>query len=270
MAHHNITGRSLSPAEQARILDLAAEGRTVNLQNLLTELAESHGRTVGQLILEARDHIGLSLMHKAAENNRVEVIKMICDDLAFPTGMRLAVLNIQEPGGRTAASIAAQFNHDQFLRELIVRGANMLLKDWFGGIPLHRAAMNKNSVAMYWLIEMSREKGGINTQNASGQTPLHLSLAVGDILRAGYLIKAGTNVNLQTVGGETPLHQSIPMWTEANEDPEFNAMMQAHFERLFAAGANPLLPNFVGMLPREIAQAMGHHKAAAFITAHGG
>lgn len=270
MADHSIVGRSLSPAEQARILDLAANGRTVNLRNLLGELAQTHGRTVGQLILEARDQVGLSIVHKAAENNRIEVIRMVCDNLGFTTTMRHAVLNMQEQGGRTAASIAAQLNHDHFLRELIVRGANMLIKDWFGGVPLHRAAMSMNTTAMCWLVEMTPQKGGINIQNLSGQTPLHVSLAVGDILRAGYLIKSGADVNLRMAVGDAPLHQSIPLWTEANDDPGFNSMMLAHFERLFSAGADPLLPNGFDKLPREIALEMGHDKATMVIMAHGG
>lgn len=270
MADHTILGRSLTPTEKTTILQFAADGETENLQNLLEELANTHCRTVGQLVLEATDHVGLGIIHKAAENDQRSVIKMICDDLGFQPGVRLAVLNAQEQGGRTAASIAAQKNHHEFLRDLILRGANMLITDWMHSVPLHRAAMQKCTLAMHTLIELVPHHGGVNIQTVSGQTPLHMSLAVGDIMRAGYLICARTDVNLQTVAGDSALHQSIPLWTEGNDDPEFNAMMLSHFRRLFAAGANPMLYNGAGKLPRDIARDLGHHKAASCIIAQGG
>ncbi|KAJ9160533.1 hypothetical protein NKR19_g3200 [Coniochaeta hoffmannii] len=266
MADHTIVGRSLSPDEKATLLARASQGRTQELRQLLEEYARTHCRPISQLILDAKDSSGLGIVHKAAETDRRQVIRMICDDLGFSRPTRLAILDMQENGLRTAASIAAERGHDQFLRDLIQGGANVLLADWMGGIPLHRAAMHERTSCMRWLIETAPHRS-LNMQTVSGQTPLHMSLALGDILRAGFLIRAGTNVNLQTAAGDAALHMSVRLWSEDNPEENFNGMMRAHFRRLFEAGADLSLRNGAGRTPLQMARDMGHHKAAAFIIA---
>lgn len=278
MATPAISGVSLTPVEKGMILDHAANGRNGDLTGLLQDLAITKGKPVAQLILEATDPIGLGMMHKAAENNQRGIIKMVCEDLGLQKATCLAVLNAQEPGGRTAASIAAQLNHDEFLRDLILRGASMLIHDWTHGLPLHQAATHQNTRAMMVLLTVAGpQQAGINVQTGSGQTPLHLALNRGDTLRAGLLIHAGANVELQTAAGSTAMHLSVPLWTESNNDQGFNNMMRDHFMRIInAPGSGPngqanlrILDNTMRW-PRHIAHDMRHAKALELILAHGG
>lgn len=274
----NPSGTSLTFLEKTRILGHAAQGRTSNLYNLLQYLAETKGRTVGQLILEARDQNGLGITHKAAENNKRAVIGLICSDLGFFPGMRRAVLNMQENGGRSAASIAAEYNHDFFLLDLVLGGANMRLHDWMHSMPLHRAAMSHSTRAMATLVEIvGPQHSGIDIQTISGQTPLVLALDRGDILRAGYLILSGANVELQTVAGITALHVSVRLWDEDNHDEKFNDMMHKHFMRIINAPgsgpngrANLRIPDNRGSFPRGLARQLGHNNARNLLLAHGG
>jgi hypothetical protein len=276
MADPAISGLTLSTVEKSRILDLSANGQTENLRGLLQDLATTKQKTIGQLILEATDEVGLGMIHKAAEHDQTAIVKMVCEDLGLQPATKLAVLNAQEQGGRTAASIAAQLNHDAFLRELIAGGASMLIHDWMHGVPLHRAAMHSNTRAMVVLLTLAGpDQAGIDMQTASGQTPLHLALVQGDTLRAGLLIRAGANVELQTAAGSTAMHLSVPLWTESNNDREFNAMMHMHFMRIINAPgsglngrANLRIPDIAGKLPRDIALDMGHNKALMLLIAY--
>ncbi|KAB5559707.1 ankyrin repeat-containing domain protein [Coniochaeta sp. 2T2.1] len=278
MADPDISGTTLTAREKDRILQLATQGRTSNLREVLQSLAETKGRTVGQLILEARDGLGLGITHRAAETNKHAVIEMICEDLGFPPGTRLAVLNDQGPAGRTAASIAAETNSDAVLRALILGGASMLITDFFHSLPIHRAAMYQNTLAMNVLLALAGPANvGINVQTASGQTALHLALSRGDTMRAGYLIRCGANVELQTAAGDTALHLSIPLWTQDNDDRAFNAMMHAYFMRIIDAPgsgpngkANLRIPNNGGRSAGDIALETGQLKAFNLIRAFGG
>jgi ankyrin repeat protein len=79
---------------------------------------------------------------------------------------------------------------------------------------MHAAARDGDTVTVRTLLSTADALSLINTQDASGATPLHFAALVGHASVTKQLIEARCNMNLQTKDGATPLDTCFPIDTD--------------------------------------------------------
>lgn len=72
---------------------------------------------------------------------------------------------------------------------------------------LHFAVGNQRHDLATWLIQ--DKKVAINAQNSTGQTPLHLAVATGNLKITKFLVDAGADINTKAKNEDTPLTIAI-------------------------------------------------------------
>ncbi|OIW30736.1 ankyrin [Coniochaeta ligniaria NRRL 30616] len=275
MADPDISGRTLTRDENNALIDHAVHGRRRNLAALLRQLAATKSRHIHDLLFEAKDHNQCGIIHIAAETGRVALIAMVWNDLDLGPAAKLSVLDQPGPNKRTAASIAAETNQGGFLQELVSKGANMLIRNWSGRVPLHWVAERNAMASAMVLLSTGPQRSGLNVQDVGGTTPLHCAVSRGNIMMARYLIRCGADVELQTMAGATVIHIAVTKWDEDNDDPAYDTAMREFFMAMITApGSGPNgranLRLYDGNLkwPSLIAFDMGHLKARDLLLEH--
>ncbi|KAL9153174.1 hypothetical protein ABFS82_10G032800 [Erythranthe guttata] len=157
-------------------------------------------------------HGGLSALHLAAANGRIEVLSMLLDRFENPD-----ILNRHK---QTPLMLAALHGKISCVETLIQAGANILLFDTlYGRTCLHYAAYyghsdclksilsaaNSTAVAQSWGFSRF-----VNIRDGSGATPLHLAARQKRTECVHILLTSGALVSASTGGysypGSTPLH----------------------------------------------------------------
>ena len=118
-------------------------------------------------IIDKKDNL---IIFKLVANNDLKELKKIfskkCD-----------FINIQDNDGDTALHIAIFLSNYEACKILINNGANLLIKDKWGQIPLHRICFtlkDKNTLKIINLIVKDNEKNICNKVDKYNNTPLHL------------------------------------------------------------------------------------------------
>ena len=109
--------------------------------------------------------------------------------------------------GRTALHYAAGFNQEQALTLLLDKGANAMVADCNGWLPIHFACQRGGAMLVKILsTHCSKSINAPTKQNSGSRTPLHVAAARGSVECIEVLIACKAEVNARTTDGHTPLH----------------------------------------------------------------
>lgn len=109
------------------------------------------------------------------------------------------------PSDVTPLQIAAYFNLEVMVKELIKQGANINAKDQNGWTVLHRAAENGYDSLVQILLE---NKADVNYNAAYGGTALHRAAKNGHEKVAKLLVKENIEIDVEDQYGGTALHRA--------------------------------------------------------------
>ncbi|UYV68524.1 hypothetical protein LAZ67_6000030, partial [Cordylochernes scorpioides] len=103
----------------------------------------------------------------------------------------------------------ADYNLEQFVKELLKSGADINKKSISGNSPLHLAASKGNQHLVQYLVEAGTD---VNSLNEYRQSPLHYAIISRKLSTASYLIDAGADVNIEDIFNWVPLLYAITDW----------------------------------------------------------
>ena len=129
-----------------------------------------------------------------------------------PQAVKQAILlgldvNIKDGYGQTPLHHLMFGKNVKSVKALLENGASLELKDEFGQTPLHYAvssAFEDNAETIRFLISSG---ANIETRDTNGETPL-METVYSPSVKTKILIDAGANVNAQDNHGETALHKA--------------------------------------------------------------
>jgi ankyrin repeat protein len=142
------------------------------------------------------------------------------------------------PGGATALHVAAGAGHEDLVRFLLDRGADVNALDEGLMSPLHRVVHEGGSVRLAKLLldRGAHVDGGVGPRVSDFGTPLHQAAMNGDMKLLELLIERGADVTRRTRAGKTAID-----W--ANEAESENWRKAARF---LEGAAGPKKPRRVG------------------------
>ncbi len=182
--------------------------------------------------VNSKDLKGLTLLHKAAQNNSKDIVELLISkgadvnarDNASTTpldrssNMDVASLLIargarfsnqehiaKDNQGMTLLHRAVQNKSKKLAELLIAQGANVNAKNNQGDTPLHLAVQSNNKELAELLIA---KRVDVNARDNYGHTPLHLALLYNNKEVAKLLIAKGADVKARDNQGDTPLHSA--------------------------------------------------------------
>uniref|UniRef100_A0A673L3D3 Palmitoyltransferase n=2 Tax=Cyprinidae TaxID=7953 RepID=A0A673L3D3_9TELE len=176
------------------------------------------------------DKENVTLLHWAAINNRIDLVKYYCMyvlcvrdvllmhtplicSLAFRQGHLSMVVQLMKYGadpslidgeGCSCVHLATQFGHTSIVAYLIAKGQDVDMMDQNGMTPLMWAAYRMHSVDPTRLLltfNVSVNLGDKYHKN----TALHWAVLAGNTTVISLLLEANANVDAQNIKGETPL-----------------------------------------------------------------
>ena len=203
----------------------------------------------------AKDDKGRTPLHRAAQNGRVELVRLLLEHNADLNATALSndcstPLHILAEDGSGAFRFPGD-SHEA-VNILLDRGANVAAKDDEGRTPLHGAAQSGSVELVRLLLEHGAD---LNARSNDGSTPLHLFAENGsgafrspsdsyEVVHV--LLERGANVAAKDDNGRTPLHRAAQSWTvepvrmllEHGADP--NARTNNNSTPLHSAAANEI------------------------------
>ena len=159
----------------------------------------------------ATDNFGSTLLHTAAANNSLEVIKTLLThdaDINATNNFGWTPLHSAIYGGGYAL-FKQQHDPSAAVEMLLNRDADIRATDNFGWTPLHTAAWGDRSAVIEILINHADADGaGIHARDHNGFTPLHIAAmaGAGGVNAVKVLLTHGGNIHATDNFGSTPLH----------------------------------------------------------------
>lgn len=141
-------------------------------------------------LLNATDPGGYTPLHKAAYNNRLDI-------LAYLISQGTDV-NIATPGGSVPLHGAAYYGHTEAVRLLLQNGANPNAVNRGGYTPLLSACAANHREAALLLAENGAD---VNPPPGDGRTPLYFAVWNADTELARLFLERGADVNIPTEFG---------------------------------------------------------------------
>ncbi len=199
-------------------------------------------KTVKRFCAEYGDDVhanvnGISLLHVAAVNEKVAVIKYLIKKGADVDAK-------ENKDGWTPLFAAAKKNpYPSVIRCLIKNGAKVNAKDQNGLTPLHLAAQSNPNVKVVQCL--LKNGADVNSVNVIGCTPLHgVSMERSNNEMVHLLIKNGADVNIKDYNGNTPFHSAVGK----NSNPD---LIRFYIKN----GADVNITNSIGKSPLHFAAA---------------
>ena len=195
---------------------------------------------------------GLSILHEAAMNNHLTMVKYILEGGLVP-------VNAEDMSGNTALHIAALNGNYHIVQYLLSQpGININAQNNLGYTPLHSALLKRNRqvvklLAEHKMVDMTKTtlngdtplhfaceydvsnaligKGDVRARRKDGKTPLHLAAYPGNpiaITNLGLSLQEGASLNLDSKDndGNTALHIAA-----MNEHSEFTTQLLVRHKR---------------------------------------
>ena len=116
-----------------------------------------------------------------------------------------ADVHVKDDYGGTPLHSAAERGNIEVVKFLVAQRANVHAKTDDGGTPLHFAAERGNFEVVKFLVEQGAD---VHAKGDSGVTPLYFAARSGNIEVVKLLVEQGAKVNVQTDYGMTPLHDA--------------------------------------------------------------
>ncbi|MDR2070220.1 MAG: ankyrin repeat domain-containing protein [Treponema sp.] len=156
------------------------------------ETDKARKKFLGEVNVDARDHLGRTPLHAAAEQKSPELA-------SFFISMG-AKVDAEDNEGRTPLDIATGNLDSATARVLAAAGANIHHPIEGNSSPAHEAVRAKGD-----FLEALLTVKSIQTVDSEGRTILHLAALAGDAAAVTAIISAGAEVNKQDYAGKTPL-----------------------------------------------------------------
>lgn len=138
-----------------------------------------------------------------------------------------ALLNTADGVGMTAMHWAASQDSGKHLSVLLKFGADPLVVDQEGKMPVHWAVEAPTPVCLQLMLDAAPQL--IDAPDAAGRTPLHLAVARGDSTLVQHLLETGCHADAVDGTARSALH-----WAAASGNSEIVGM-------LVSFGVDPLL-----------------------------
>mmetsp|Transcript_6385 Transcript_6385/g.14191 ORF Transcript_6385/g.14191 Transcript_6385/m.14191 type:complete len:479 (+) Transcript_6385:89-1525(+) len=249
-----------------KLLDAIA---TNNKRNFLSASRSVEGGVEGIL-----DTYGRNVLHYAAQQGRLELVKIMVDDMDFK-------INFQDSKGETALALAAATGHVDVVKYLLSKGGNPTLRqEPDGTAAIHRAATCKQLEVIDVLLEAQAD---VNTPSKTG-TPLCWAAGAGLPDNVDKLLKAGAGVNPSQDHQVSPLllaaacacQRSVQLLLDAGANPSYvghggstalhavaavegeQGSLRSVASTLLQAGADPNVEDVDGHTALFVAAARGH------------
>jgi len=185
----NIIQLLLDKSPNMRVADLRGQG--------LIHYAAANGLVAIVKLLpddiETKDHFGRTALHIAADAGQKEVIKFL-----MRAGAKHEVCS---NSGQTPLFYAAVAGHVDAVRVFVDAGANLKARDDFGASILYATATAGDLAADVVDLLISE----IERRSKSGRSLLHHAVIANDIAMVKRLIRGGVDIHAKTARGETPL-----------------------------------------------------------------
>ncbi|GIY82395.1 ANK_REP_REGION domain-containing protein [Caerostris darwini] len=197
--------------------------------------------------INSKDNNDQTALHVAAKFNRLKTVKHLIEVKHVP-------LNDRDVNGKTALHIAVGNDCREVVEYLLRNGANTLIKDEVGFLPLNTAIRLKFVDVAKVLLE--KETSADANLSICGYTSLHFAAEVGGLILVNILIEKKPDVNFKTEFGETPL---------------ILAVARGHLEvvrALLLKKAEINAKNVFGSTPLHRASAEGHEEIVKLLLDH--
>ncbi|XP_060717251.1 inversin isoform X1 [Tachysurus vachellii] len=174
-----------------------------------------------------------------------------------------ASVNKADRSKRTALHLAAQKGNVRFMKLLLSRHANWLLKDLEEMTPLHLATRHSNHKPLSLLLK-HMAPGEVDTQDRNKQTALHWSAFYNHPEHVKLLIKHDSNIGIPDSEGKIPLH-----WAAHSKHPNATHTVRCILD---AAPTESLLnwQDYEGRTPLHFAVADGNEAVVEVLTSYEG
>jgi ankyrin repeat protein len=188
---------------------------------------------LNSLTLEARDGLGNSVLHYAAQWRLDAYIPLIVQK-----GARTEAANAT---GETPLFVAVKIDSPSTVLALVSAGASITGRDTLGNSGLHAAVRWNAPRAAEALVSAGAD---INAHALNGKTPLHDAVRLGIVDVEQVLTHSGANLEVRDNEGNTPFMEAV------------TAGHPRVVERLADLGSDPMVRNSRGDTPLHIAVAM--------------
>ncbi|GIY74195.1 ankyrin-3 [Caerostris darwini] len=199
------------------------------------------------LSVNSKDNDGQIALHVAARFNRLKTVKHLVE-------VKHVSLNDRDVNGKTPLFIAVENDCREVVEYLLQHGANALIKNAIGVLPLH-TAIRLNFVDVVKIL-LEKETNVDANLSSCGCTSLHFAAEVEDLALVNILIEKKADVNFKTEFGDTPL---------------ILAVQKGHLEvvkNLILKKADINAKNLCGDTPLHKASWKGHEEVVKLLLDH--
>ncbi|XP_058232616.1 inversin isoform X2 [Hemibagrus wyckioides] len=223
----------------------AVNGDRSTLQRLITE----------PCLRDSEDQFGRTPLMYCVLADRLD-----CAETLLKAG---ASVNKADRSKRTALHLAAQKGNVRFMKLLLSRHANWLLKDLEEMTPLHLATRHSSHKPLSLLLK-HMAPGEVDTQDRNKQTALHWSAFYNHPEHVKLLIKHDSNIGIPDSEGKIPLH-----WAAHSKHPNATHTVRCILD---AAPTESLLnwQDYEGRTPLHFAVADGNEAVVEVLTSYEG
>ncbi|XP_066501182.1 inversin isoform X2 [Hoplias malabaricus] len=238
--------KSASTTLNSQVHAAAVNGDRSSLQRLIT--AEP-------CLRDSEDQFGRTPLMYCVLADRLD-----CAETLLKAG---ASVNKADHSQRTALHLAAQKGNLRFMKLLLSRHADWLLKDLEEMTPLHLATRHSSSKPLSLLLK-HMAPGEVDTQDRNKQTALHWSAFYNHPEHVKLLIKHDSNIGIPDSEGKIPLH-----WAAHSKHPNATHTVRCILE---AAPTESLLnwQDYEGRTPLHFAVADGNEAVVEVLTSYDG
>lgn len=275
---HKMNARRETPLYQAvkggdettvrLLLDPCNDAKAKELYtNLLCIACEGGKGAVVQLLLDkgadvcAKDANGLTALHAAIDNDRVDLVQLLLDKgadtevrQAVPSWWRNDVLK-KYPGreidnyGDTPLLLASRRGKDTIVQLLLDRGADMEAKDAEGLTPLVLATRQRRQSLAILLLSRGANK---EAKDIEGRTPLFRASEASSDSGVRVLLDFGAAVNARDLKGRTPLYEALVGWKATCDKVKLLLDAGASVEVRDVEGTTPLFWAFNPLAAKQL------------------
>ena len=139
--------------------------------------------------------------------------------------------NVQNTNGESPIFIAVKENNIIAIEILLLNGADKNLRNYLGNTILHISVEANAKDAAYSALNNGFD---VNAQNSSGKTALHIASQLNNIDMMNLLLEQGADIHSADIIGRTPLMDAIKMQSIQT------------IQYLLANGASALIPEMYG------------------------